>query len=131
MLSQACKAAIKAVVYLASKHDTGERAMIKEISGKINENEHTVGKVLQTLVKQGIINSVKGPSGGFFISKPQMKEPIITIVEAIDGINIFKECGLGLSKCSESHPCPIHHEYKTARNLIEKLFTDNKISSFH
>lgn len=131
MFSQTCKAAIKAVVFLASKQESGERVVVKQIAESIDENEHTVGKVLQTLVKQGIINSVKGPSGGFFITKVQMKQPIIIIVEAIDGKNVFKECGLGLSKCSETHPCPIHHEYKAARNLMEQLFSSNKISTLH
>jgi len=127
MLSYTCKTAIKAVIYLASKFDSGGNAGIKEIAEYINASEHTVGKLLQTLVKQDIINSVKGPSGGFYISKEQIKQPIINIVEAIDGKNIFKECGLGLSKCSAAHPCPIHNEYKEAREMIEKLFTRKKI----
>jgi Rrf2 family protein len=127
MLSYTCKTAIKAVIYLASKFESGENAGIKEIAEYINASEHTVGKLLQTLVKQGLINSVKGPAGGFYISKLQTKQPIINIVEAIDGKQVFKGCGLGLSKCSATHPCPIHNEYKEARNRIEKLFTHKKI----
>jgi len=128
MLSFTCKTAIKAVIYLASKFESGGNAGIKEIAEFIDASEHTVGKLLQTLVKQGIINSVKGPAGGFYISKAQIKQPIINIVEAIDGKQVFKECGLGLSKCSASHPCPIHNEYKEARNLVEKLFSTKKIA---
>ncbi|HRN54894.1 MAG TPA: Rrf2 family transcriptional regulator [Agriterribacter sp.] len=127
MLSLTCKTAIKAVIYLASKHDTRTNAGIKEIAEYIDASEHTVGKLLQTLVKQKVINSVKGPSGGFFITKEQLDQPIINIVAAIDGNEVFKECGLGLSKCSSAHPCPIHDEYKVARGLIEQLFATSKI----
>ena len=127
MLSLTCKIAVKAVIYLASKYESGGNSGIKEISEYIDGNEHTVGKVLQILVKEGVINSIKGPSGGFNISKQQLKTPIITIVEAIDGRQVFKECGLGLSKCSATHPCPIHDDYKVARDHIEKLFTQKKI----
>ncbi|HTN08549.1 RrF2 family transcriptional regulator [Agriterribacter sp.] len=127
MLSYTCKTAIKAVIYLASKHDIPTNAGIKEIAEYIDASEHTVGKLLQTLVKQNVINSVKGPSGGFHISKEQLKQPIANIVAAIDGDEVFKECGLGLSKCSSAHPCPIHDEYKVARDLIEQLFATNKI----
>lgn len=127
MLSLTCKTAIKAVIYLASKFESGENAGIKEIAEFIDASEHTIGKLLQTLVRQGIVNSVKGPAGGFYISKEQRKQPIINIVEAIDGKQVFKECGLGLSKCSASHPCPIHNEYKEGRDLIEKLFSHKKI----
>lgn len=127
MLSHTCKTAIKAVIYLASKHDTRTNAGIKEIADYIDASEHTVGKLLQTLVKQNIVNSVKGPSGGFNISPEQLQQPIINIVNSIDGDQVFKECGLGLSRCSSAHPCPIHDEYKVARNLIEELFATNKI----
>lgn len=128
MLSSTCKTAIKAVIYLASKFESGENAGIKEIAEFIDASEHTIGKLMQTLVKQGVVNSVKGPSGGFYISKEQRKQPIINIVEAIDGKQLFKECGLGLSKCSGSRPCPIHYDYKEARDKVEKLFSTRKIA---
>lgn len=127
MLSHTCKTAIKAVIYLSSKSEQGEKAGVKDIAEHINASEHTVGKILQTLARQGLINSVKGPSGGFFINKEQQEQPISNIVETIEGRQIFKECGLGLSKCSATHPCPIHDEYKVARDLIEKLFREKKV----
>ena len=51
MLSLTCKTAIKAVIYLASKFESGEKAGIREIADFINASEHTVGKMLETLVK--------------------------------------------------------------------------------
>lgn len=129
MISKTCKIAIKAVIYLCSKFGTEENASIKEVAEFINANEHTVGKVLQTLVKQDIVKSLKGPTGGFYISKAQQKQPIINIVEAIDGKQIFSNCGLGLSQCSAKHPCPIHDDYKQVRDSIEKLFREKNVLS--
>ena len=128
MLSLTCKTAIKAVIYLASKFESGEKTGIKEIAEFIDASEHTVGKMLQTLVKEDIINSSKGPTGGFFINIKQKNKSILTIIEAIDGKEVFKQCGLGLSKCSATHPCPIHDEYKAVRDLFEKLCREKKIS---
>ena len=127
MISNTCKTAIKAVIFLSSKFETKENSGLKEIAEYIDGNEHTVGKILQTLVKQNVIKSIKGPSGGFYISKEQQKQPIINIVEAIDGKQFFKSCGLGLSKCSSGHPCPIHNDYKEARDIIENLFRQKKV----
>lgn len=127
MLSNTCKTAVKAVIYLCSKFESNENSGIKEVAEYINANEHTVGKILQLLVKQNVIKSLKGPSGGFYISAEQIHAPIIKIVEAIDGPEIFKSCGLGLSKCSSSHPCPIHNEYKEARDIIENLFNEKRV----
>lgn len=128
MLSLTCKTAIKAVIYLASKFESGEKTGIKEIAEFIDASEHTVGKLLQTLVKAEVINSAKGPNGGFFITAKQKKQPVSNIVEAIDGKEVFKQCGLGLSKCSSAHPCPIHDDYKAVRNLFEKLCRDKNIN---
>lgn len=127
MLSLTCKTAIKAVIYLASKHELGTNAGTREIAAYIDASEHTVGKLLQTLVKEQVINSVKGPSGGFYITRKQLNQPAINIVEAIDGDRVFKECGLGLSGCSETHPCPMHDEYKIVRNVLQSFFKQNRI----
>ena len=128
MLSLTCKTAIKAVVYLASKFESGDKAGIKEIAKYINASEHTVGKMLQTLVKDEVINSIKGPNGGFYITAKQKNQPIINIVESIDGKEVFKECGLGFSKCSATHPCPLHDDYKPVRDLFQNLFRERRVS---
>lgn len=122
MLSYTCKTAVKAVIFLATKDEKAEKTGIREIAEHIDASEHTLGKMLQTLVRQDVIKSMKGPSGGFYISKEQRKQPLLKVVEAIDGKNIFKGCGLGLSRCSATHPCPIHNEYKEARDIMDRIF---------
>ncbi len=127
MLNQTCKNAIKAVVYLSAKSDDGRKTGIKEVAEHIGASAHSVGKILQLLAKEDIINSMKGPTGGFFLNERQQLQPIYNIVLAIEGENVFKECGLGLTKCSETYPCPIHDEYKKIRKQIENLFKDKKV----
>ena len=128
MLSLTCKTAIKAVIYLASKFESGEKAGIKEIADFINASEHTVGKMLQTLVKEEVINSAKGPTGGFYITAKQKNQSILNIIDAIDGKEVFDECGLGLSKCSSTHPCPIHNDYKIIRDQFKTMCQQKKVS---
>lgn len=128
MLSLTCKTGIKAVIYLASKSDSGKKAGIMEIAEFINASEHTVGKLLQTLVKAAIINSVKGPNGGFYLTEKQLNQPIMRVIVAIDGKEVFDECGLGLSKCSATHPCPIHEDYKIIRDQFLDMCSKKRIS---
>lgn len=128
MLSLTCKTAIKAVIYLASRYESGEKAGIKEIAAYINASEHTVGKMLQTLVKENVINSSKGPTGGFFTTLKQRNQAVINIIHAIDGKEVFNECGLGLSKCSATHPCPMHNDYKEIRDQFKIMCQQKKVS---
>ncbi|MBN8687009.1 MAG: Rrf2 family transcriptional regulator [Chitinophagales bacterium] len=128
MLSLTCTTAIKAVIYLASKTDTGEKAGILEIAKVIGASEHTVGKLLQTLVKAEVINSLKGPNGGFYLTKKQKNQALLPVVEAIDGKDVFRRCGLGFSKCSATHPCPIHNDYKEVRDRFETMCRQRTIN---
>ena len=128
MLSQTCKTAIKAVILLASNQDESIKMSVKDISEAIDASSHTVGKILQTLVRHSVVKSTKGPAGGFYITPDQKNQPLLNIVESIDGKHIFNECGLGLSQCSEDHPCPIHDQYKGARDTLENLFKESKIT---
>jgi len=128
MLSLTCKTAIKAVIYLASKFDSGEKAGIKEIAEFINASEHTVGKMLQTLVREDVINSAKGPNGGFYITAKQKNQSILNVIDAIDSKEVFDECGLGLSKCSAAHPCPIHNDYKIVRDQFKTMCQQKRIT---
>ena len=111
MLNQTCKTAIKAVIYLAGVK-SGDKAGIKEFSSAIGASEHTVGKTLQRLAKHNVINSMKGPAGGFFMDEDQLDQPVYNIVETIEGKRIFRECGLGFrasrpqspNRCKENEP---------------------------
>lgn len=131
MLSLTCKASIKAVIYLGSQSHLDTKASIKQVAEYTNENEHTVGKLLQKLVKENIINSTKGPNGGFYITDKQKKQPVIHIIHAIDGKEVFNQCGLGLSKCSEKRPCPFHDDFKSVRDLFKKMCQEKKICELY
>lgn len=127
MLSKMCQTGIKAVIFLCSQSKLQKYAGIKQIAAAIDSSEHSVGKILQALVRDKIIGSLKGPSGGFFITAEQEALPIMKIVEAIDGREKFMECGLGLSRCSVHHPCPIHHQYEAIRSEMERVFREKKV----
>ncbi|MBK9212637.1 MAG: Rrf2 family transcriptional regulator [Saprospiraceae bacterium] len=131
MLSITCKASIKAVIYLGSRAHLNTKASIKEISEFTNENEHTVGKLLQKLVKGSIINSTKGPNGGFFITEEQRNQPVINIIQTIDGKEVFNQCGLGLSKCSDSHPCPFHKDFMPIRGMFKQMCVEKRICDLY
>jgi len=128
MLSITCSTAIKAVIYLAAELRPDEKAGVIQIAQALNASEHTVGKLLQVLVKAGVICSVKGPTGGFYVTEKQKTQSIIQVIYAIDGREVFDRCGLGLSKCSGSHPCPIHEQYKSIRDDFKALCQRGRIS---
>lgn len=112
MISKACKYGIRATIFIASKAHENVKPGVKEIAKQIDAPEAFTAKILQSLNKHGVITSIKGPYGGFICTPSQLNLPVIEIIKAIDGLSIFRECGLGLKECSDAHPCPMHHKYR-------------------
>lgn len=122
---------MRAVFFIASKTENNSRVGIKEIALGIDSPEHFLAKILQDLGRKGLIQSVKGPNGGFFMTDENMKRPLSDVVEAIDGNQIFTGCGLGLKQCSEKNPCPLHNDFKNIRNELTNMLCNTTIRNFN
>ncbi len=131
IFSKTCEYAMRAVFFIAHKTANGGRVGIKEIATGIDSPEHFLAKILQDLSRRGVIQSAKGPNGGFYVDEVILNMPLSAIVEAVDGISIFTGCGLGLEYCSEENPCPIHHDFKAIRNQMQDLLKNTKIGEFN
>jgi len=118
MFSKACEYGIRAIAIIAKSSEEGRRVGIKELCERANTPESFTAKILQGLVKQNIIKSQKGRSGGFYIDKELDEISLKEVVVAIDGPEIFIGCGLGLDKCDSSNPCPIHDEFEKVRTSL-------------
>ena len=131
MFSKTCEYAIRAMIFIAQKTSKGSKVGIKEISKGIDSPESFIAKILQDLSKRGLLQSTKGPNGGFYMDEGSRNCSIADIVRAIDGDKIFSGCGLGLAECSEDHPCPIHHDFKSVRKQIYMMLEKAKINDFN
>lgn len=127
MFSKACEYGIRALTVIAEAGDQGRKVGIKEICKSANTPESFTAKILQNLAKREILNSQKGPSGGFYISKELDKISLYDIVEAIDGKGIFNKCGLGLTECNAKKPCPLHKQFEVVRNELNDMCRNNNL----
>lgn len=113
--SRQCEYALQSVIYLAQKKQ-GEMTTIKEISGHLNIPFHFLGKIFQKLSHKGLLHSMKGVSGGFWLAKPATEIVMMDIIQAIDGNEIVNSCVLGYNECSTTEPCPLHNEWKQTKD---------------
>src|SRR5579871_2145694 len=127
MFSKSCEYGIRAVIYIAAKSKSNMRVSITDIAKATVAPKDFTAKILQDLGRRGIISSLKGPKGGFFIVKQRKPIYLYDIITAIDGDKIFKGCGLGLNECSENKPCPIHNRFKKIRNELKKVAENTSI----
>lgn len=118
------------MIFIALKTKEGRKVGIKEIAQSIESPEHFIAKILQDLSRKKIVQSLKGPNGGFYVDEKSMKCSLADIVRTVDGDQLFTGCGLGLKQCSEIHPCPIHDQFKQVRKEIGLMLENAKIGTF-
>jgi Rrf2 family protein len=126
LLSRTCEYAIQAVVYLAKNP---ERVLIRKMSKDLKIPHHFLGKIMQTLAKAGVLISQKGPKGGFALSKPPSKITMMDVVSAIDGTDSFNRCIIGLPKCDEKTPCPLHTRWAPLRQSISSMLSGKSLAA--
>lgn len=130
MFSKACEYALRAVLYISYKSRDGSRLSVVEIAREVDAPLAFTGKILQTLVREGIISSIKGPNGGFYFDPKSKPVPLNAIVKAIDGNeDVLRECVLGLKECSDKFPCPIHGEVKKYKDQLRKVMSTRTVQS--
>lgn len=127
IFSKACEYSIRALIFIAQKSDDETRVNIKEISENTGAPAYFTSKVLQDLTKKDLLSSLKGPTGGFYLSAANRQVALLDIVKAVDGNKIFSSCGLGINNCSEKNPCPLHEQYKPIREQLHKMLKTTTI----
>ncbi|MCB0835662.1 MAG: Rrf2 family transcriptional regulator [Bacteroidetes bacterium] len=128
MFSKACEYGIRAIVHISLKSEKGMKVSLKEISHAINSPEAFTAKILQQLSKNDLIQSFKGPTGGFIMSPKQLKQVMLRdVVNTIDGDSIYTGCGLGLEHCDATNPCPLHNEFMEIREQLRSMLQSTSI----
>lgn len=130
MFSKACEYGIKASIYIAEQSLLNKKVSLKDVAKATDSPEAYTSKILQNLSRSKIINSEKGPNGGFTMDKEELyKVKLSTVVSAIDGDSIYSGCGLGLKNCNEKLPCPLHNQFKIVRDELKNMLENTTVQS--
>lgn len=136
-LSKSFGYALRGILYVALMQDENRRIQIDEIAEKLSVPRHFLGKIMQQVVKAGLLHSTKGPYGGFSLSEKTLEAPLIDLVNVTDGLDQFNICVLKLKYCDGVSPCPLHNEMEKIKTRLLTIFeqttmkdllTDNKNS---
>lgn len=97
-LSDAALIATHALAGLAAEPE--KLIQVKDLAAIISASEHHVSKVMQRLVKAGLVKSVKGPSGGFRLFKKPENISFKEAIEAVDGPLSSDFCPFRTDRCN-------------------------------
>ena len=117
MFSNSVEYAIRGLSELAVRGDN--RVMLDDLVSGTDLPREFMAKIFQKLVRANILRSAKGRGGGFELARPAHEVTLMTIVEAMDGPQVYDRCVVGLEKCHDTMPCPQHDLYKPIRQRLK------------
>lgn len=119
--------AVRGLLYIAWKQDEKSYVQAGEIAANLSAPKHFMGKILKNLAKNGVLNSVKGPTGGFTTNSYSLEISLLEIMEITEGLLSFHNCALRLKECNSNNPCPFHTRFEAVKNNLRSVLSETTI----
>ena len=124
LLSKSFGYAVRGILYIALSGDETKRIQVAEIADDLGVPRHFLAKILKVMAREGVLDSTKGPYGGFSMNKKTRSTKLVKLVEYVEGMEQFNECVLSFRRCNRANPCPLHDQMLAVRDqLIRELST--------
>jgi Rrf2 family protein len=107
IITRATEYAIRAILYMASQPQ-GKIILKKDICRAQEITPAFLTKILQPLIKAGIVGSQRGVGGGFFLAKPTAEITLLDVVTTQEGPVYLNQCLIEGNQCDREFFCPVH-----------------------
>lgn len=118
MFSQTVEYALRAVCFLAQNPAS---STTEQVATQTKVPAAYLAKVMQSLVRAGIIRSQRGVGGGVSLAKGPEELTILEVVNAVDPIQRIHSCPLELASHGVTL-CPLHRRLDEALEMVEDAF---------
>jgi Rrf2 family transcriptional regulator, iron-sulfur cluster assembly transcription factor len=121
--------AVRGILYIASRQQEKQYVQVEEISARLEAPRHFMGKILKRLAKEGILSSVKGPSGGFTTNETTLSVPLARLLDITNDSAALSHCVLRLKECNGENPCAMHYKVESVKQELKDILANNSIGS--
>lgn len=127
MLSQTAEYALRAAIRLA-RPEGGGPVSVDALSAELDIPRNYLSKILHALAREGVVESVRGPGGGFRLAASPASTPLLRVVGVFDDVSPGRTCIMGRDECSDVHPCPVHERWVPASEAIARFFRETSLA---
>lgn len=121
VITRATEYSIRAMLHLAEKYPA-QVVSKHEICQAEEITPAFLAKILQPLIKEGLVVSKRGVAGGFALSKSPERISLLDVMHAVDEPLSLNLCLTSDQVCDRMNLCPVHLLWEDVRNYIEKRF---------
>lgn len=125
MFSQTVEYALRAMVHLADQAPNARTT--EQIADATLVPQAYLSKVLQELVRAGIVRSQRGIGGGMSLVNSPEKQTILDVVNAVEPIERIRSCPLKLASHGVNL-CPLHRRLDDAIGMVEAAFASTTLA---
>ena len=119
-LSTKGRYAVRAMLDLALQSEETP-TLIKDISKRQGISELYLEQLLTRLKTAGLVRSIRGPRGGFILTKSPSQIRVIDIVQAMEGTAAPVECVDDASLCSRANSCATRRVWVEVKNSVDRV----------
>ena len=124
MINATAEYALRTVVFLAS---SGPGTIGREeIAAATQVPTNYLVKVMKTLDQAGIIQSQRGPGGGYRLIRDAEELTVYEVVAAVSALPRIEACPLGIAE--HINLCPLHARLDAVAALTEAAFRQTRIA---
>lgn len=112
------------VIIAQSENQSSSPVGAEHIAGELNIDLQYAQQVLQRLRRKGIIKSVRGPHGGYRLSRPSDEITLEDILKASEGETMEIICEskpIKLHACHNATPCYLRDVWHLLRRHIDSF----------
>jgi Rrf2 family protein len=117
-LSKKADYALIAMKHLAQKRAGAQSTSARDIAEQYDIPIELMAKVLQRLVRTGLLMSTQGTRGGYTLSRPAASISVADVIQAIDGPLTVTACTTEKSDCEQYSKCSIRDSLWQIRERI-------------
>lgn len=125
MLSQTVEYALRAIIWLASKHPDPQTS--DQLAEATRVPSAYLPKVMLGLNREGVVSSQRGPNGGFRLTRDPHEITLLDVVNAVEPIPRITECPLNI-KSHHGGLCPLHQHLDDAYAMVEEAFVSTTLT---
>jgi Rrf2 family protein len=97
-----------------------------EIARTYNIPSELMAKVLQRLVRKGLLLSHAGPTGGYALARGAENISVIDVIEALEGPILLTPCEAA-DDCEQLQVCSIRDPLRTIKKKIVSVLVDTTV----
>jgi len=118
---------LMAMKHLAEHADRGA-CSAKDVAEAYGIPSEALAKILQRLVKAGLLNSQHGMNGGYTLARDPGSISAFEVIRAIDGPLFITSCVTVRGECDQSGRCTIREPLRRVNQSIEEVLRGISIS---